>query len=61
MYYNMKDEKSRICEIIVDIIRNNKDEFLWEPCDCGCPGKSTARSKAAVDIIRLLKVLEENK
>ena len=44
---------------IVRIIKDNKDEFLWEPCDCGCPSKSTARSKTAVEIIKLLKALDD--
>ena len=48
----------KITRAIIDVIRDNKDEFLWEPCDCGCPSKSTARSKAAVEIIKLLKALE---
>ena len=52
-------QELRIYKAIVEVLQNNKDEFLWEPCDCGCPSKSTARSKAAVDIIRLLKALEE--
>jgi len=53
-----KERELAICRHIIKIIIDNKDEFLWEPCDCGCPSKSTARSKAAVGIIRLLKALE---
>ena len=32
---------------------------LWEPCDCGCPGKAKPRSRVAVEIIRLLPALEQ--
>jgi len=52
-------QELKIHKAIVEIVQDNKDEFLWEPCDCGCPSKSTARSKAAVEIIRLLWALEE--
>lgn len=31
-----------------------QQEALWEPCDCGCPGKARPRSKEAVAAIRAL-------
>ena len=51
--------ENKLYRDITQIIRDNKDEFLWEPCECGCPGKSTARSKAAVSIIKILKALDD--
>ena len=57
--YELKEKIAKL-EMVVNIIKDNKDEFLWEPCDCGCPSKSTARSKAAVELIRLLKALEDS-
>jgi len=42
-------------EVVIETIKNNSQELLWEYCDCGCPSKSTAKSKEAIEVIKVLK------
>ena len=51
-------EELQMLRAVEAILNEREDEMLWEPCDCGCPSKSSPRTRGAVLIIPILRHLK---